>query len=195
MLSSHSLSTRSTVLGAAYAPEEKGTFFRVWAPGKKSVSVVFENGRAPVKMSSESNGYFEIFASGVAAGELYKYEVDGGEAYPDPASRFQPRGPHGFSQVVDAGAFPWTDAQWPGLRLKGQVFYEMHLGTFTPGGTWRSAAEKLEYLRDTGITALEIMPVAAGGMTEFSFMPRLLSTALPMRCALLSTGRTPWGSE
>ncbi len=111
-------------------------------------------------MKSEPNSFFEVFISQVSAGDLYRYQVNESETYPDPASRFQPTGPHGYSQVVDPGLFSWTDDGWPGLKLKGQVLYEMHLGTFTPGGTWASAAEKLEYLRDTGITALEVMPVA-----------------------------------
>ncbi len=151
---------RSTVLGVKYVAEENGTYFRVWAPERKSINVVFEDGRAPVEMNPDSNGYFEVFASGAVPGDLYRYEVDGGEAYPDPASRFQPNGPHGPSQIVDPESFPWTDKDWPGLKLKGQVLYEMHLGTFTHGGAWASAAEKLEYLRDTGITVLEIMPIA-----------------------------------
>ena len=159
MSSSHLLS-HSIALGAEYIPEENGTYFRVWAPEKKSIFVVFEDGRSPAEMSPEANGYFEVLALGARPGDLYKFQVDGGEAYPDPASRFQPNGPHSYSQVVDPHSFRWTDQDWPGLKLKGQVLYEMHLGTFTPGGTWASAAEKLEYLRDTGITALEVMPVA-----------------------------------
>ena len=76
------------------------------------------------------------------------------------ASRFQPEGPHGPSQVVDHTRFAWTDANWRGCTLEGQVLYEMHIGTFTPEGTWRAAAERLEALRDIGITLLEIMPIA-----------------------------------
>ncbi len=160
MPSSNLISIQNTHLGAEFVPEENGTYFRVWAPGKKSIRIVFEDGRAPCEMKPGSDGYFEGFAPGASPGDLYQYQVDGGEAYPDPASRFQPGSPHGHSQVVDSRSFQWTDKAWPGLQLKGQVIYEMHLGTFTPGGTWKSAAEKLEYLRDTGITVLEIMPVA-----------------------------------
>jgi maltooligosyltrehalose trehalohydrolase len=160
MLNSRSTVVRSASLGAAYVSEEGGTYFRVWAPGKKSVSVVFHDNRTPVKMNPEPSGFFEVFAPGVTEGVLYKYQVDEGEAFPDPASRFQPDGPHGYSQVVDPESFSWTDRNWPGLKLKGQVLYEMHLGTFTPGGTWNSATEKLQHLRDTGITAVEVMPVA-----------------------------------
>lgn len=160
MSNSHLTPVRNNAVGAEYLKEEDGTHFRVWAPGKKSIVVVFENGTKPVKMNLEPSGLFEAFAPRVSAGTLYRYELDGGEAYPDPASRFQPNGPHGSSQVIDSQSFPWTDKDWPGLKLKGQVLYEMHIGTFTQGGTWESAAEKLEYLRDTGITVLEVMPVA-----------------------------------
>jgi len=80
--------------------------------------------------------------------------------YPDPASRFQPDGPHGSSCIVDPTKFRWNDADWPGLRLKGQIFYEMHIGTFTREGTWRAAAEQLPELARIGITVIEIMPVA-----------------------------------
>src|SRR5581483_1649846 len=80
--------------------------------------------------------------------------------FPDPASRFQPEGPHGPSQVVSSDKFQWTDQGWPGVQLNGQVIYEMHVGTFTDEGTWRSAAERLPELADTGVTVIEMMPVA-----------------------------------
>jgi len=147
-------------VGAEIIPNEGGTHFRVWAPRWKSVRVAFEDKRKPAELKAEGDGYFSGFAPGVLAGARYKYGLGGGEAYPDPASRYQPTGPHGFSEVIDPGSFSWSDPYWRGARLEGQVIYEIHLGTFTEGGTWRSAAEKLEYLRDTGITLLEIMPVA-----------------------------------
>ncbi len=139
---------------------EGETRFRVWAPRSKSVEVIFENEQRGFFLDSEADGYFGGIAKGVSSGARYKYSMDASEAYPDPASRYQPEGVHGPSQVVDALSFQWTDQAWPGIRLEGQVLYELHLGTFTRGGTWNSAAEKLEYLRDTGITLLEIMPVA-----------------------------------
>jgi len=134
--------------------------FRVWAPERKSVVVVSDNAFEPVSLDKEPGGYFAGFAPRARAGMRYKFQLDGGEAFPDPASRFQPEGPHGWSQIVNADTFAWTDQQWPGVQLKGQVVYELHLGTFTQEGAWASAASKLEYLRDTGITVLEIMPVA-----------------------------------
>ena len=81
--------------------------------------------------------------------------------YPDPASHFQPQGVHGPSQVIDHRRFAWSDDDWPGVKLPGQVIYELHIGTFTPEGTWRAAIEKLPHLRDVGVTLIEVMPVAA----------------------------------
>jgi maltooligosyltrehalose trehalohydrolase len=140
--------------------DDTGPHFRVWAPESKSVVVVFENELKPAPLETEPGGYFSGFAPQAAAGTRYKFRLDGGEAYPDPASRFQPEGPHGWSQVVDADQFAWTDAGWAGIQLKGQVIYELHLGAYTREGTWKAAASKLEYLRDTGITLVEVMPVA-----------------------------------
>jgi maltooligosyltrehalose trehalohydrolase len=97
--------------------------------------------------------------AGAGAGARYLYRLDSGDQCPDPASRYQPEGPHGPSEVVDPAAFRWTDAHWRGISIKGQVIYEMHLGTFTPEGSWRGAREKLPYLAATGVTVLEIMPV------------------------------------
>jgi maltooligosyltrehalose trehalohydrolase len=113
-----------------------------------------------VPLTPEEGGYFSGVADDVGSGALYKLQLDGGEAYPDPASRFQSQGPHSFSEVIDPYEFEWTDQKWRGVKLLGQVIYELHLGTFTDGGTWNSAAEKLEYLRDTGITLIEVMPVS-----------------------------------
>jgi maltooligosyltrehalose trehalohydrolase len=87
--------------------------------------------------------------------------LDGSDAlYPDPASRFQPEGPHGPSEVIDPAAFAWTDEQWPGCRLAGQVLQEIHVGTFTPEGTWESARRQLVRLAGLGVSLLEVMPVA-----------------------------------
>lgn len=152
--------TRRVPVGAEFSAEANGTHFRVWAPERKSVTVIFSDNRAPVAFDKEPGGYFSGFAQGVNAGAKYKLQLDGGEAYPDPASRFQPEGPHGWSEIVDASAFRWTDQNWPGVHLTGQVLYELHLGTFTAEGTWQAAARKLEYLRDTGITVIEVMPIA-----------------------------------
>ncbi|MBM3934938.1 MAG: malto-oligosyltrehalose trehalohydrolase [SAR202 cluster bacterium] len=142
----------------------KGTHFRVWAPAKASVDVVVQNaeGRhAPYPLRQERSVYFSGLVSGVAPGDLYSFRLDAGpDLYPDPASRFQPQGPHGPSQVIDPNAFHWTDFGWKGCRLLGQVIYEMHIGTFTPEGTWRAAITQLPELARLGVSVLEIMPVA-----------------------------------
>lgn len=147
-------------LGATAVDSGRATRFRVWAPERKTVRVVFQDGHGPVAMKAEADGYFSATADDIGAGALYKFQLDDGEAYPDPASRFQSHGPHSFSEVIDPETFRWSDSNWPGIQLPGQIIYELHLGTFTKGGTWNSAAEKLEYLRDTGITLIEVMPIS-----------------------------------
>jgi maltooligosyltrehalose trehalohydrolase len=138
--------------------------FRLWAPKARQVEVVFE-ATADLKskscsLTAESGGYFSGSANAIA-GTRYRFRLDRGQdAYPDPSSRFQPDGPHGPSCIVDPTEFQWTDSQWPGLKLQGQVFYEMHIGTFTKEGTWRAAAEQLPELARIGITVIEMMPVA-----------------------------------
>ncbi len=154
------MTNRQIPVGAEPLLDSEGTRFRVWAADHESIQVVFEDELAPVTLGAEGNGYFSGSVAEAVVGVRYKYRVDGNGPFPDPASRFQPDGPHHFSAVVDASAFQWTDADWPGISLEGQVIYELHLGTFTAEGTWSSASEKLEYLRDLGITVIEVMPVA-----------------------------------
>jgi maltooligosyltrehalose trehalohydrolase len=110
-------------------------------------------------LACEPGGYFSGFAEGAGAGTRYRFRLDGGDAYPDPASRFQPEGPHGPSEVIDP-AFAWTDGEWRGLAPEGQVFYELHVGTFTREGTLAAAARELPRLRELGVTVVELMPLA-----------------------------------
>src|SRR5215216_4965246 len=141
---------------------ENQTHFRVWAPKARQVDVVLEDAAKPnfFPLTAESGGYFSGSTS-ACAGTRYRFRVNGEESlYPDPASRFQPDGPHGSSCIVDPTKFRWNDADWPGLKLKGQIFYEMHIGTFIREGTWRAAAKQLSELARIGITAIEMMPVA-----------------------------------
>ena len=142
------------------------THFRVWAPKAQHVDLVLEDSaeknanRSFHPLAREDGGYF----SGVthaAAGSLYRFRVNNAvHFHPDPGSRFQPHGPHGPSQVVDPTQFQWMDSEWPGVKLKGQIIYEIHIGTFTPEGTWRSAAEQLAELKRIGISVIEVMPIA-----------------------------------
>jgi maltooligosyltrehalose trehalohydrolase len=141
-----------------------GVHFRVWAPRRRAVSAVLEGGPgagAEVALAPEPGGYYSGRALGAGAGTLYRYRLDGGpNAFPDPASRFQPQGPHGPSQVIDPGNFAWTDQAWRGCGRDGQVIYEMHVGAFTREGTWAAAERELPALADLGVTVLEVMPVA-----------------------------------
>ncbi|MGN6732257.1 MAG: malto-oligosyltrehalose trehalohydrolase, partial [Candidatus Binatia bacterium] len=142
-----------------------GVHFRVWAPSRKTVEVMLEGsgrggGAVPYELEREGNGYFSGIIFDAAPDLLYRYRLDGKNSYPDPASRFQPDGPHGPSQIIEPGAFGWTDGNWRGVRLAGQIIYEMHIGTFTREGSWKAATLELEKLAQLGVTVLEIMPVA-----------------------------------
>ncbi len=137
-----------------------GVHVRVWAPAASRVDVVIDGASGAVALETEANGYFAGTLDEADTGARYRFSLDGGAPLPDPASRFQPEGPQGPSEVVDPGAFRWTDAGWPGIAARGQVLYEMHVGTFTREGTWRAAMEQLPALAEMGITVLEIMPVA-----------------------------------
>jgi maltooligosyltrehalose trehalohydrolase len=150
---------RRLAVGAEVQPAG-GVHFRVWAPLRQRVEVLLDAGAAVI-LGREEHGFFSGFAAAAGPGTRYRFRLDGGtDSYPDPASRFQPDGPHGPSQVVDPSRFPWTDQGWRGVGLHGQILYEMHVGTFTRAGTWAAAAKELPELAADGITVLEVMPVA-----------------------------------
>jgi maltooligosyltrehalose trehalohydrolase len=146
--------------------EAVGAHVRVWAPNARVVELIGEadqsGGAAPtcVPLSSESNGYHSAFVAGLSGGARYRFRLDGGGAFPDPASRWQPDGPHGPSMVIDHSTYEWGDSEWPGVRIEGQVIYELHVGTFTRDGTFRAAIARLPDLVDLGVTVIELMPVA-----------------------------------
>ena len=156
--------------------------FRIWAPKAREIDVVLEDASDAKQkfcpLIAEQGGYFSG-AVNATAGTRYRFQVNGGENfYPDPASRFQPDGPHGSSCIVDPTKFRWNDAEWPGLEMQNQIIYEMHVGTFTKEGTWRAAAEQLSELARIGITVIEMMPVAEfpadlDGATTVSIFSRL----------------------
>ena len=153
--------SRRLPIGAEPTPEG-GVHFRLWAPKARSVEVVFEGDSVPsLRLEAEPDGYFSGSSPDAGAEALYRFRLDGGDAlYPDPASRYQPHGPHGPSQVIAPDQFPWTDSAWKGVTPERQVLYELHVGTFTREGTWDAAAAKLPQLVEVGITCLEVMPVA-----------------------------------
>jgi maltooligosyltrehalose trehalohydrolase len=138
-----------------------GVEFCLSAPRCRNVRLLVEESARVVPMERRSRSDFWAFVPGLGAGAHYRFLLDDDPVpYPDPASRFQPDGPHGPSQVVDPAAYEWRDRGHPGARLEGQIIYEAHIGTLTEEGTFRSAMRELPALADLGITTIEIMPVA-----------------------------------
>ncbi|HEY3276115.1 MAG TPA: malto-oligosyltrehalose trehalohydrolase [Syntrophorhabdaceae bacterium] len=139
----------------------KGVRFRVWVPEAKKVTVKLftEAGPREIDLSREEWGYHGGLAEGVREQDRYFYVIDGISERPDPASRFQPEGVHGPSQVIDPSAYQWQDRDWKGRQLKDFIIYEIHIGTFTQEGTFEAAIGYLDYMKELGITAIEIMPV------------------------------------
>jgi maltooligosyltrehalose trehalohydrolase len=142
--------------------EDGSVRFRLWAPNARSVQLLLHNSPPrELAMSVVGDGWFELATPEARPGTQYTFRVDHQQPVPDPASRFQPAGVHGPSEVIDPGEFDWTDANWRGRPWDEAVTYEMHVGTFTPEGTYATAEQKLDYLADLGITAIEIMPVSS----------------------------------
>ena len=138
-----------------------GVDVRVWAPKRRRVAVVVESGRGEEEhpLEAEDGGYFSALVP-LGAGARYRFRLDGERRLlPDPASRFQPDGPHGPSEVVDPTRFTWSDSGWRGVPREGQTIYEMHIGTFTRAGTWAAAARELPAIAELGVTVLELLPV------------------------------------
>ena len=149
---------RENRLGAAYLGEDT-CHFRVWAPTLATVGVHLLRTERLVSLRRAERGYHETVVEDVRPGDGYFYDLGGHRLRPDPASRWQPQGVHGPSAVIDDG-FPWNDADWQGIGLEDYIIYELHIGCFSPGGTFEAAIPLLDYLKDVGITAVELMPVA-----------------------------------
>lgn len=147
-------------VGALYESEERCRF-RLWAPKLERVTLelVAPEPRA-VELARAGHGYWEALVDGVAPGAHYTYRVDDGARYPDPASRLQPEGVHGPSEVIDLAGFEWTDQGWSVPPLDELVIYELHVGTFTPEGTFEAIIPRLGYLKNLGVNAIELMPIA-----------------------------------
>ena len=142
--------------------EDGATRFRLWAPGAREVAVLLGTGSDDARpLAPLADGWFEACVSGAPAGTRYAFRIDGGRAVPDPASRSNPDGVHAPSAVVDPRAYDWQQKSWRGRPWDEAVLYELHVGTFTPAGTFATAAERFGDLADLGVTAIELMPVAA----------------------------------
>ena len=149
----------SVPLGATYLGEGR-CHFLVWAPGaqKAEVHVVGASDRT-ILMERQDRGYHQVLAEGVAPGTRYYYRLDGRTERPDPASRYQPEDVHGPSEVVDL-SFEWRDAGWMGPELADYIIYELHVGAYTDRGTFEAVIPHLDGLRELGVSAIELMPVA-----------------------------------
>jgi malto-oligosyltrehalose trehalohydrolase len=138
----------------------KGVRFRLWAPDSGQIDLRIIGGERDVAMQKMPFGWHQVEVEGIGEGALYSFVLGDGSVVPDPASRHQPQGVHGPSQVIDPRRFEWHDLGWQGRPWEEVVCYELHVGTFTQEGTFAAAADKLEHLARLGITAIELMPIA-----------------------------------
>ena len=139
--------------------EPGGVRFRLWAPAHAEVSLLLESRGERLSMAAREEGWYEVFAAQSRPGDLYRFELSDGARIADPASRFQPQDVHGPSAVVDPLSFHWS-SDWRGRAWTETVLYELHVGAFTPEGTFKAAARKIPYLASIGVTAIGIMPVS-----------------------------------
>ena len=136
----------------------KGTTFTVWAPKAQSAHLVLN--KDTITLESQPYGYWSAWVPEAKPGDLYQFQLDENEPLPDPASLAQPSGVHGPSEVIDLHGFQWHDQGWTGIPMADMIIYELHVGTFTQEGTFMAITDKLDYLQELGINAIEIMPVA-----------------------------------
>ena len=140
---------------------EHGVRFAIWAPGAEHARLHLDGHDLPMERGED--GFFVRFDETARVGSRYAYSFDGRDLLvPDPASRFNPEDVHAPSEVVDPLAFEWTDGQWRGRPWREAVVYELHVGTFTPEGTYAAARARLDYLAELGVTAVELMPLPHG---------------------------------
>ncbi|QNL52349.1 malto-oligosyltrehalose trehalohydrolase [Olivibacter sp. SDN3] len=138
----------------------KHTEVSCWAPLKKKISIVFADKRKSIPLKKDSFGFWKANIRGLHGGDKYKFKIDDEQEYPDPASLSQPEGVHGYSMVTDLSSYQWRDQKWTNHPLRGYIIYELHVGAFTPEGTFVAVIDRLDYLIELGITAIEIMPIA-----------------------------------
>ncbi|HER41216.1 MAG TPA: malto-oligosyltrehalose trehalohydrolase, partial [Salinimicrobium catena] len=134
--------------------------FTVWSPLAENVQVLIKEWKEPVQLHKDVEGYWEAEVSNLRAGSLYKIRLDEEAEFPDPASRSQPEGVHSWSQVSNPFLHTWKDDGRISRKLNDMVIYELHVGTFTPEGTFEAIIEKLPHLKELGVNTLELMPIA-----------------------------------
>src|SRR5688500_268237 len=156
------IGTSSSYLHGAIVQENGTAKWSVWAPWAETVELVLFEGKrqSHFPMRAEDDGFHRHHGHGVAEGRHYAYRLDGGPLLPRPASRWLPLGVPRPSALFAPGQFPWTDAEWQGVRRDELVIYELHVGTFTARGTFEAIIPRLPILRELGVTAIELMPVA-----------------------------------
>jgi maltooligosyltrehalose trehalohydrolase len=141
--------------------EDGSVRFRLWAPAARQVELCLTGAKgSPLLLNPRDNGWFEVVTDAAGPGSQYKFRIDDAQEVPDPASRFQPEDVHGPSEVVNPEAFDWCDQEWMGRPWEDVVIYELHVGAFSSSGIFSGVQDRLDYLSDLGITALELMPVA-----------------------------------
>ena len=175
--------------------QASGVHFRVWAPDRHRIAVRLDD-QSIHQLTAEENGYFSGLVLAASVGRRYQIQLDDQQIVPDPASRYQPDGPHGPSQIIDPNQFSWSDSDWTGRDLAELVIYEMHVGTFTSEGTWKSAANELHELARWASRASRScrspnsQEILAGDMTESIFSHQLICMEFPTIFVRSSTPRT-----
>jgi maltooligosyltrehalose trehalohydrolase len=151
---------QSLPFGTTILPDG-GVHFRLWAPQAQQVDLCLkDDAETLLPMNRNAEGVFELTTRQAKPGALYRYRIDGDLRVPDPASRYQPQNVHGPSEIIDPAAFNWRDFDWKGRPWEEVVLYELHVGSFTPEGTFKALQAKLDYFVDLGVTAIELMPLA-----------------------------------
>ncbi len=147
--------------GAEWIASDQAVRFRLWAPQARSVQLRLVDSNQSINMAGVDEGWFETATGQARPGSQYQFLIEGQQAVPDPASRYQPLSVHGPSEVIDPESFQWSDSGWRGRPWREAVIYELHVGTFSREGTFSSLESKLDYLVDLGVTAIELMPLSS----------------------------------
>ena len=147
-------------LGVNFTPGSNNATVVLWAPLLNEAAISLTGKKTTLPLTKQEHGYWHLSTDQVKPGDRYKFVLNGENQFPDPASLAQPEGVHGPSEATDVTAFAWTDTNWNNLPLADYILYELHTGTFTAEGTFAALEEKLDYLKELGINAIEIMPVA-----------------------------------